>query len=213
MTGKVKIGLDNIQETLLLPLWGRAVETRKFKPKLSDPKAIEVIDHIVYDFSIITKNIGWITQLAWVARSLHIDRTISGFIKDHPDATIVNIGAGLDTTFERVDNGRIRFYDLDLPDVIEIRRKFFIESDRRKSITCSFLDPGWFSHFNMDEEAILRWAIRSAKKIESWDPRFILVKEYPMFRGFKKGYPFKMQYGMWMSDRLNIMSMVHLKIG
>jgi hypothetical protein len=56
------------------------------------------------------------------------------------------------------------------------------------------------------------WGIQSPKVIETWDPRIKLLKEVPMFRGFKKGYSFGMKYGLWISDFLNIMSMVHLRI-
>lgn len=135
--------LGSIQKTLLLPLWGRAVETRKPRPLLSDPTAARIIDSIGYDFSTIARNIGVITQRAWIARSLHTDRTIGEFLRRRPDATFVNLGCGLDTTFERVDNGRLRWYDLDLPDVIELRKRYIPESGRRQSLACSILDDGW----------------------------------------------------------------------
>ncbi len=271
MKSKIKIDLENVQETLLLPLWGRAVESQKENPKLIDKKAIAIINKLDYDFSTIAKNISWISQMAWVARSLHVDKTIIDFIKKHPNATIVNIGCGLDTTFERIDNGKIRFYDLDLPDVINLRKKFFKENERRKPISSSFLDKKWFHkvqnkngvlfvaagvfyYFNenqikdfvisiadnisgselffdiasplgvkvankkvikdggMDETAMLKWGIKSTKIIEEWNKRIKLINEYPLFKGFKKGYSIKEKYGMWLSDFLKIMLMVHLKI-
>jgi O-methyltransferase involved in polyketide biosynthesis len=271
MTEKISLHLGTVQETLVLPLWGRAVESTKEKPKLIDRKAVEIIKRLDYDFTLIAKNISRITQLAWVARSLHVDRAIRNFITIHPESAIVNIGCGLDTTFERNDNGRFMFYELDLPDVIELRKSFFTESERRKSIAGSFLDTHWFRHVQekrnvlfiaagvmyyfseqqihnfmlsvldhfyegefffdissplgvkvankkviqnsgMDETAILRWGIESAKDIEQWDNRIKVLEEYPMFHGFKKGYSCKMKYGLWMSDALKIMSMVHLKL-
>lgn len=65
----------------------------------------------------------------------------------------------------------------------------------------------------MDETAILKWGIKSAKVIEKWDKRIQLVKEFPMFKGMKTGLPLKMKYGLCISDLLKIMSMVHLRIG
>ena len=62
------------------------------------------------------------------------------FLAKHPQGTVVNIGCGLDTTFERVDNGKVNWFDLDLPDVIELRSKFITQSERRKFISSSFLD-------------------------------------------------------------------------
>jgi O-methyltransferase involved in polyketide biosynthesis len=143
MTEKIKVKLGNVQKTLLLPLWGRAVESQKEKPLLVDKTAIEIIQRIDYDFGIISKGVDESSILGWVCRSLLIDEVIKKFIARHPDATVVNIGCGLDTTFERIDNGTIRWYDLDLPDTIELRRKFIEETDRRKFIVSSFLDEDW----------------------------------------------------------------------
>lgn len=137
------VELGSVQKTLLLPLWGRAVETRKARPLLVDQTAVKIIATLDYDFSTIAQEISAITRLAWIARSLHMDRTIREFLQRHPGATFINLGCGLDTTFERVDNGRLCWYDLDLPDVVELRRKLIQESDRRKFIASSLLDDAW----------------------------------------------------------------------
>lgn len=147
--------LGSVQKTLLLPLWGRAVETRKARPLLVDQTAVRVVESIHYDFSTIARNISFISQLAWIARSLHTDRTIREFLERHPGAAIVNLGCGLDTTFERVDNGLLRWYDLDLPDVIELRKSYIQESGRRKSIACSLLDDGWLSQLKTGDSIFL----------------------------------------------------------
>ena len=137
------IELGSVQQTLLLPLWGRAVETGKAHPLLVDPAAVSILATIDYDFSTIARNISFITQLAWIARSLHTDNALRKFLGQNPAATVVNLGCGLDTTFERVDNGMLRWYDLDLPDVIELRRRFIAESERRKFIAGSLLADEW----------------------------------------------------------------------
>ena len=56
---------------------------------------------------------------------------------------MVNIGCGLDTRFPRVDNGQVLWFDLDLPEAITLRRKFFEETERHRFISCSALDPAW----------------------------------------------------------------------
>jgi O-methyltransferase involved in polyketide biosynthesis len=145
MSEKLKVNLGNVQKTLLLPLWGRAVETQKKNPLLVDQTAVEIINRIDYDFSIITKNLSEISQLGWIGRSLSFDKIIKDFIEKHPKAAIVNIGCGFDTTFERIDNGTIEWFDLDLPDVIEIRKQFIHESVRRKFIAASFFDDEWLN--------------------------------------------------------------------
>lgn len=143
MDQKIKINKGTIQETLLLPLWGRAHETQKNKPRLIDTNAVEIIKQIEYDFSNIEKTQS-MSQHGWVARSLHTDNMALEFMENHPQATIVNIGCGLDTTFSRIDNGKILFYELDLPDVIALRKNFYEDSERHKSIASSFLETEWF---------------------------------------------------------------------
>jgi O-methyltransferase involved in polyketide biosynthesis len=268
---KIAIDLGSVQKTLLLPLWGRAVETRKQKSLLVDTTADQIIEKINYDFSTIANNMGEITRLAWIVRCIHIDRTIKQFLLKHPRATIVNIGCGLDTTLNRIDNGNLKWYNLDLPDVIKLRRNLIPETNRSESIAGSFLDESWlhqvtvndsvlflaagvFYYFDeaemkkffvrladifpscelifdlasplgvrvankkvieaggMDKTAILKWGIETAKHIQTWDKRITLVDEYPMFKGMKKGLSLRNKYGTFLSDRLKIMSMVHLKI-
>ena len=144
MEQKIGIKKGTVEETLLLPLWGRAVETGKENPRLIDRDAIEIISQLDYDFTAMEKTQS-MSQHGWIARALHIDRMVLGFIRKHPEGTVVNIGCGLDTTFNRVDNGRMTFYELDLPDVIALRKNFIEDTNRHKSIASSFLDTKWFS--------------------------------------------------------------------
>ena len=149
MEQKIKINKGTVQETLLLPLWGRAYETQRSNPRLIDENAVKIIKNIDYNFSEIEKTQA-MSQHGWVARSLHTDRTAREFIKQHPEATIVNIGCGLDTTFSRIDNGKIMFYELDLPDVIELRKNFYEDSERHISIASSFLNTDrWFDQIEV----------------------------------------------------------------
>jgi O-methyltransferase involved in polyketide biosynthesis len=154
MMEKVKIELGNIQRTLLLPLWVRAVETRKKEPLLVDKTSVEIVEKIDFDFSAMSKDLDTVSLYGWIRRSLLIDEAIRQFIDKHPKATVVNIGCGLDTTFERIDNGTIRWYDLDMPDTIELRRKFIQENHRRQYITSSFLDFDWLSRLIIEDNIL-----------------------------------------------------------
>jgi len=149
MTDRVNINLGDVQKTLFLPLWGRAVESKKQKPMLVDETAIKIIEQVDFDFSQITQNIDDLSQIAWIKRSLFCDQVIKEFLTRYPEGTIVNIGCGLDTTFERTDNGKLKWYDLDLPDVIELRSKFMRENERRKFIVASFLDKEWLENIEV----------------------------------------------------------------
>jgi O-methyltransferase involved in polyketide biosynthesis len=149
MTNRVNINLGDVQKTLFLPLWGRAVETRKRKPMLVDETAVKIINQVDYDFSQMTRNMDELSQIAWIKRSLICNQVIKKFLTIYPKGTIVNVGCGLDTTFERTDNGKLRWYDLDLEDVIELRRKFIQENERRKFITSSFLEKEWLEYIEV----------------------------------------------------------------
>ncbi|HEX7344904.1 MAG TPA: class I SAM-dependent methyltransferase [bacterium] len=143
MREKTAVRLGDVQKTLFLPLWGRACETQKADPLLVDRAALEIIEKVDFDFSTIARNITDLSRVGWIMRSMCVDRVVADVLAEHPSVTIVNLGCGLDTTFDRMDNGRLTWYDLDLPDVIELRSKFIRENDRRKTISTSFLEDGW----------------------------------------------------------------------
>lgn len=150
-----EISLGSVQETLFLPLWGRAVETQKKKPLLADNVAVSIINSVPYDFTAISKNISKVVQAGWIARAIFFDKKIKAFIAAHPEGTIANIGCGLDTTFDRVDNGKIQWIDLDLPDTIELRRKYIHESERRRFISKSVFDQSWYDGFEKKDNVML----------------------------------------------------------
>lgn len=155
METKNEFNLSSVQQTLLLPLWGRAVETQKKKPHLVDQKAVSIINDLPYDFERMAKDIPGITQLSWVARCLFFDQRVATFIKKFPDATVVNIGCGFDTTYDRIDNGRVQWFDLDMPDVIDLRLKFIPETSRRKAIAKSVLDKSWYGELGKASKVML----------------------------------------------------------
>jgi len=79
-----------------------------------------------------------------ILKSREFDRFAQDFLKCHADAVVVHIGCGLDTRFERVDNDQVKWYDLDLPDFIEFRRKLMDgEGARHHFLACSVLDNAW----------------------------------------------------------------------
>jgi O-methyltransferase involved in polyketide biosynthesis len=140
MASRQSIQLGQVQETMLVPLYLRAVETLRKHPILKDPKAVEMVESIDWDF----RRFGQRWRVAACAlRSAMFDEWVKAFLSHHPEGTVVEIGAGLNTRFERLDNGTVHWYDLDLPDVVELRRRFFTDSGRRVTLACSILDPGW----------------------------------------------------------------------
>ena len=140
MTGKRQARLGTVQQTLFIPLAARAAETRRKHPVLRDPKAAEMLTSIDYDAAKYGPGAGGFVT---VLRTAIIDFWVRGFLAAHPAATVVELGTGLNTRFERVDNGQVHWFDLDLPDTIELRRNFFADTGRRRMIAASVLDEDW----------------------------------------------------------------------
>ena len=132
------------QETLLITLYSKTFGSPP--GWFSDPAAWKIVEAIDYDFSKLKVKTG--TRLTVCLRAMKIDREIRTFLQAAPDGVVLHLGCGLDTRFDRVDNGRVRWYDLDLPEAIELRRKLFNESERYRMIASSVTDWAWMSQVN-----------------------------------------------------------------
>ena len=133
--------ISGISETLMIPLWARATETKKKNRIIVDEKAVELIKKIDYEFSKFKTNKD--TQIRISIRTKIIDNVVKSYISRHPYAVIVNLGAGLDTRFFRLDNNKIQWYDLDLPKVIVFKNFFFRQTNRFKFIPKTVFDFSW----------------------------------------------------------------------
>jgi O-methyltransferase involved in polyketide biosynthesis len=163
--GKVKVKLSGVSVSMLRCLWARAQLSKEYSSLFYDEKAIELVEKIDYDFSTsdmpfegIMFNIsrkGNVPEFGlFTLRAKQFDEKIKAYIAERPTASVVNIGAGLDTTFYRVDNGLIHWYDLDLPAVIDIRRQLLPEPDRVTYIAKSLLDPSWCKDIKYTENGV-----------------------------------------------------------
>ncbi|MCM3117417.1 class I SAM-dependent methyltransferase [Neobacillus sp. MER 74] len=148
----MKLDLQSVQGTMLIPLWGRATASEKNPEILYDKEAIEIIAGCHFDFTEIAKTFGEYGGISYLVRARKMEDTIRKFINKHPRATIVNIGSGLDTTFSRVDNGTINWYNLDLPDAIAFRQSLIPDTPRNSSIAKSFFDVSWFDDVIFNKE-------------------------------------------------------------
>lgn len=123
-----------------MPLLARALESRRKRPILEDPKAVEIVDSIDWDFRRFAQRRR---VVGCTLRGALFDVLVRDFLRRHPDGTVVEIGTGLNSRFERLDNGCVHWFDLDLPDIVDIRRDFFVDSQRRVTLAASVLDPEW----------------------------------------------------------------------
>ena len=146
----IKIDLGEVQETLMLPLWARARETEKDNPVVYDTYAKNIVERIDYDFSRIEDGPAADHQGVWAIRAYNFDSIIEAFIENTNRSVVVNIGAGLDTTFQRVDEGTVRWINIDLPDVVALRQRLIPDSEREMTIARSIFDFTWI-------DAISQW--------------------------------------------------------
>jgi O-methyltransferase involved in polyketide biosynthesis len=141
MPDETKVDLGSVQQTLFFPLLARAQQTERKRPLLNDPKAAEMVRAIDFDSATFQTGMTFIV----VIRTMILDWWIRQFLAEHPGGTVVELGTGMNTRFERTDNGSVHWIDLDLPDTIELRRRFFADTDRRRMVAASLLDEEWLS--------------------------------------------------------------------
>lgn len=149
----MSVKLNGVMETLLITLYVRAKDARSRAPVINDKKAAEMIKKIDYDFEKFDS--GVMSYYGVLARAKIMDEQARKFISKNPDCIIVSVGCGLDTRFSRVDNGKIKWYNLDFPEVIAQRKLFFEPHDRVIDIAKSALDPTWTQGIEIDGKKIL----------------------------------------------------------
>lgn len=152
---KYHIEKNTVQETLIIPLYGRKICADRYPDMLNDGEAQRICEMLDYDFSekgrLMKTKAGLFGALEAAQRYYDLGCEVENYLKTHPEAAVVNLGCGLDTTFTRVDNGRSTGYNLDLPDVIEIRNELLPESEREHNIACDLNDLSWFEKIDFDE--------------------------------------------------------------
>lgn len=148
--------ISDISETLLIPLYARAIETKSQHPLINDRKAVEITETLNSVFANSTRPLhqrlaqGKLRRtsnkklIAFLAlRARKFDDYCHRFLHRHPNGVIVELGCGLSSRFSRIDNGTVTWYDLDLPEVIALRKQFFQQTPRSIMISSDVLDFRW----------------------------------------------------------------------
>lgn len=145
---KYHIEKNTVQETLIIPLYGRKMCSEIFSKLFYDQTAINLINQIDYDFSELEKKSKSKMQqfgfLEVAMRQNDLTYEIKDYLKTHPKAAIVNLGCGLDDSGHNADNGLCKIYNLDFPDVIKVRNELIPERERETNIGCNLNDYEWF---------------------------------------------------------------------
>ena len=155
---KYKIEKNTVQETLVIPLYSRKLCTELYPNLYRDETAVRLIEQIDYDFSEAEKNSRSLMQrfgsLEVAMRQNDLAFEVRDYLKDHPDAAVVNLGCGLDSTGRACDNGSCSIYNLDFPGVIAVRNELLPAGEREKNIPCNLNDTAWFSEIDASNGAV-----------------------------------------------------------
>ena len=155
---KHKIEKNTVQETLIIPLFARKVCSELYPDLYRDETAVRLIDQLDYDFSETEKNSRSLMQrfgsLEVAMRQYDLAFEVRDYLKDHPNAAVVNLGCGLDSTGRACDNGSCKIYNLDFPDVITVRNELLPVGEREENIPCDLNDTAWFSKIDATGGAI-----------------------------------------------------------
>ncbi len=155
---KYHIEKNTIQETLVIPLFGRLVCSERFPDLFWDPEARRICDSLDYDFEerrkAMESPMGLFGALEVAQRQYDLRCEVEAYLEAHPNAAVVNMGCGLDDTFSKVDNGLCRGYNLDMPDVIAVRDELLPAGERESNIACDLNDLGWMDAIDASGGAV-----------------------------------------------------------
>ena len=155
---KHKIEKNTVQETLVIPLYSRKLCTELYPNLFQDETAVRLIDQIDYDFSEAEKNSRSLMQrfgsLEDDMRQTDLAFEVLDYLKGHPNAAVVNLGCGLDSTGRSCDNGSCKIYNLDFPDVIAVRNELLPAGEREENIPCDLNNTEWFSQIDASGGAV-----------------------------------------------------------
>lgn len=147
---------DSIQETLVIPLYGRALCSRKFPHLFTGQTAAELLEQIDYDVSALEQRSGGLMQtfgaLEAAMRQSDLAFEVREYLRAHPRAAVVNLGCGLDSTGRACDNGQCRIYNIDLPDVMAVREALLPAGEREENLAADLNDLSWFDAIDAPTE-------------------------------------------------------------
>jgi O-methyltransferase involved in polyketide biosynthesis len=154
VTEKLLVDLGGVPQTMLATFYAKALDADVEKPILGDRCAKEIVDRIDYDWkktAITARNSPSVTT-----RSAHFDNWTRQFLAVHPQAVVLHLVSGLDSRFFRVEPGLgVEWYDIDYPDVADLRQQLFPTRDHYHVVAASVTDPAWLQDIPFDRPALM----------------------------------------------------------
>ncbi len=168
--------LSQVSRTAILLLICRAVEAEKHTAEFDDPMAVLCLERLISSASEVDRR--WMLSKKRMYRGSHerdakagvrkgkvFDRMVNQYISIHPNCTVINLACGFDTRFWRIENTKCKFIELDLPEVITVKREMLKDQINYEMIGCSVLDHSWIdsvttrgnSDFLLLAEGLFMW--------------------------------------------------------
>ncbi|CAM05840.1 O-methyltransferase [Saccharopolyspora erythraea NRRL 2338] len=149
-----EIRLTGAQETLLGTLYAKGLDAARSDPVLGDTTATDVMDRVRYDFRRLKMSSG--DRMSVVLRAKHLDDWVRDYLAAHPDATVLHLGCGLDgRAFRLALPPGVRWFDVDQPDVAELRQRLYPSPDDYDLIGSSVTDTGWLERVPADRTTLV----------------------------------------------------------
>lgn len=140
--------LNGVEDTLYIPLVARIYASENFPNFFYDEKALSLKQYIPTDS--IENNSTEYFYMASVCRQETIDNKIIKFLKENDQSNIVFLGAGLETAYDRINNRIANFYQIDLPNVINIRKRVLGSENNEKLISGDMFSLDWIKEIDVD---------------------------------------------------------------
>lgn len=186
--------LSGVEDTLYIPLVARIYASEKFPNYFYDEKALSLKPYI--PTNLIEKNASEYFHMASVCRQDVIDKKIIKFLEENENCNVVFLGAGLETAYNRINNKKANFYQVDLPNVIEIRNRILGNAENEKLISVDMFTLEWTKEIDTELPTMIAVSgvyqyfnkekiVEMVKKMKSLLPKGELVFDATNTKGLK----------------------------
>lgn len=147
------MNVKGVPETMIQTLYARAKETNQKNPKIKDEMAVSIVKQLDYDFSQADQDKTMRSGV--IARTIVLDKMVKEYLDKHKNTIVINIACGLDTRCYRMKGKYIRWYNLDLPETMNIRKRFLTETGPIYQIAKSAMDETYTNTIHNEGEDVL----------------------------------------------------------
>lgn len=159
LAASIKGEVDYVPTDIENDIWCRAMLAERYPKLYEDGESIRLADSIGIDHKKMNARYTFYDRTVIMERLLAVDARVRNFIDRFADGIVVNVGCELDTMFSRVDNGRIRWYSVDSPERIEVRRKYMDIKERETYVDSAIFDYSWLEQISKPQDTAILFVV------------------------------------------------------